>query len=313
VAEEGLFRQEALKASEEAASGSGDMLHLSPRWLRSTYWILCAAAAGMLSFASFATVGEYASGPAVVRVEGRVDLSAPASGIVQEVRVQPGQHVRKGQLLVRFNVAGESAELQRLQSEFDDQLVKLLRDPNDSASRQALTTLRAQRDLAAAHVAQRAVRAPQDGIVSDVRIRPSQLLQAGDVVLSLLGEGTRFVVVAFLPGQYRPLLRPAMALRLRLKGFDRGTELMTIDSVGDEVVGPAEARRYLGPDVADAVTVNGPVVLVKAHLAAPTFVSDGKRFNFYDGMTGDGEVRVRARRVLIALVPGLGDVVGDGG
>jgi membrane fusion protein (multidrug efflux system) len=312
VADSGLFRSEAVQALEEGDAASGELIHLSPRWLRSAYWLLAAAVAGSLSFSAFAFVGEYASGAAVVRVDGRTDLTATASGTVDKVLVQPGQHVAAGQLLVRFNVASESAELERLQMEFDGTLLKLLRDPNDQAARQSLTSLRAQKELAAARVKQRSVRAPHAGIVSDLRIRRGQLLQAGDLVLSLNGQGTRFYVVAFLPGQYRPLVHPGMPLRLRLTGFPRANALTTIDSVGDEVVGPAEARRYLGPDVADALAITGPIVLVKGRLAGTSFTSDGKRFNFYDGLTGNAEARVRAQRVLAVLVPGLRWVLTDG-
>jgi membrane fusion protein (multidrug efflux system) len=312
VADADIFRSEALQALEDGASSSGELLHLPARWLRVSYWLLAAAVAGSLSFAAFAFVGEYATGPAVVRVAGRTDLTATANGTVEEVLVQPGQHVAAGQLLVRFNVASEKAELERLQMEFDGTLVKLLRDPNDQAARQALTSLRAQKELAAARVAQRSVRAPHAGIVSDLRIRRGELLQAGDLVLSLNGQGTRFYIVALVPGQFRPLLHPGMPLRLRLHGFPRAAELTTIESVGDEVVGPAEARRYLGPDVADAVTLTGPVVLVKGTLDASSFISDGKRFNFYDGLVGNAEARVRSQRVLALIVPGLRWVLTDG-
>jgi membrane fusion protein (multidrug efflux system) len=102
-----------------------------------------------------------------------------------------------------------------------------------------------------------------------------------------------------------------MALRLRLSGFARSSELVTVESVGDEVVGPAEAKRYLGQEAADLVPINGPVVLVQARLAAPTFTSEDKTFHYYEGLTGTAEARVRAQRVLIALVPGLRWVVPD--
>jgi membrane fusion protein (multidrug efflux system) len=308
-----LFRKEALDALEQAADGSdGEPLHVSPNWTRAAYWVLVAAVAGSLSFASSATIGEYASGPAVVRVEGRVDLTATANGTVEHVEVQPGQHVTAGQLLVRFNAVPETAELERLQTEFEGQLAKLLRDPNDQAARQALTSLRPQRDLARTRVEQRALRAPHPGIITDVRIRPGQLLSAGELALSLTSEDTRFYVIAFLPGQYRPLLHRHMPLRLHLNGFARSSEMLTIDSVGDEVVGPAEARRYLGQDTADAVAIAGPIVLVKARIDGSRFTSDDKTFNFYDGLPGTAEARVRTQRVVMALVPGLRWLFPDG-
>ena len=74
-------------------------------------------------------------------------------------------------------------------------------------------------------------------------------------------------MVAFLPGEDRPLLKRGMPLRLEVQGYRYAYQQLTVDSVGDEVVGPAEARRYLGDEIADAVQFTGPVVKVEAHLA----------------------------------------------
>jgi biotin carboxyl carrier protein len=313
VAEEhsGIFRKEALVALDDHA-GSGELLHLSPSWTRWAYALLVLVIAGAVSFCLFASVGEYATGPAVVRVEGRTDLTAISAGTVAAVEVQPGQHVQAGQLLVRFYEAQEQAELTRLATEIEGQLVKLLREPNDQTARQSLTALRAQKELAEARVAERSLKAPRAGVVSDVRIRPGQLLAAGDLALSLVGDDARFVVVAFLPGRYRPLIATGMPLVLRLSGFPHALEHLAIDSVGDDVVGPAEAKRYLGPGLGDATVIDGPVVLVKASLPAHTFVNDDKTLSFYEGLPGIAEARVRGQRVLVALVPGLHWIVGDG-
>ena len=308
----GIFRSEAIRALDEEGK-SGDLLHLSPRWTRSAYWLLVFVLCGTLSFAGFATIGEYAAGAAVVRVDGKTDLTATAAGTVSSVEVQPGQRVAEGQVLVRFHNADEQAELARLESEFEAQLVRVLRDPNDQAARQAVTTLRAQKELAEDRVARRTVRAPRAGVVSDVRIRPGQLLAAGDLVVSLLGDDARFSLVAFLPGQYRPLLHAGMPLELRLRGFPRALEHLSIDSVADDVVGPTEAKRYLGPEVADALPVSGPVVVVKARLPAQKFTVDHESFSFYDGLPGTAEARVRSQRVLAAFLPGLRWILGDVG
>jgi multidrug resistance efflux pump len=307
----GIFRKEALVALDDRG-GRGELLHLSPSWTRWAYVLLVLVIAGTVSFSIFASVGEWAIGPAVVRVDGRTDLTATAAGTVAAVEVQPGQHVQAGQLLVRFYMAQEQAELSVLTGEIESNLVKLLRDPGDQAVRQALTALRAQKEQAEARVAERSLRAPRAGIVSDVRIRPGQLLAAGDLALSLVGDDAHFVLVAFLPGRYRPLLSAGQPLVLRLAGFPHALEHLTIDSVGDDVVGPAEAKRYLGQELGDATVVEGPVVLVKASLPAHTFVNDDKTLRFYEGLPGSAEARVRGQRVLTALVPGLRGIVGDG-
>jgi membrane fusion protein (multidrug efflux system) len=299
-----LFRQEALQHYAEYRA-HGNLLRLSPRWAAWAYGLLVAVLVVGALYAVFGTVYEYASGPAIVRIEGRTDLTARAAGTVADVLVRPGQRVAEGELLVRFYLSQEGAELDRIQHEFDGQLVKILRDPADQAARQALTSLRAQRELAQAHLEERSVRAPQAGVVSDIRIRRGQHLDPGDRLLTMVGAEARCAVVALLPGQYRPLLRPGMALRLELTGFKYAYRELQIDSIGDELVGPSEVKRYLGQDLADTVAVAGPVVIVQAHLPTSTFVANHRAFHYYDGMPGTAEARVRAESILVTLVPGL--------
>lgn len=303
-----LFRSEAVQHHAQYA-GQGDVLRIAPDWTQWSYWLLVGICVVGLLYAMFGTVYQYASGPAMVRVEGRTDLTAKADGVVAALDVQPGQRVRAGQLLVRFDVAAETHELDRINREFELLLFRTLREPTDQSARQALTALRAERELAEARLAARSVRATQDGIISDIRIRPGQHLAPGDVVLSLISDKTRFWLLAILPGQYRPLLQPGMSLRLELAGYRYEYRELTIDSIDDEVVGPSEVRRYLPQEIADAVMIQGPVVLVRAKLPAPTFMVDGRSYRYYDGMQGTGEARVRAESILVTLLPALKAVV----
>ena len=140
-----------------------------------------------------------------------------------------------------------------------------------------------------------------------------QALLPGESILSLIGEQTRFTLVAMLPGRYRPMLRPGMPIRLELSGFKYEYQNLTIDSVGNEVVGPSEIRRFLGQELADTVSLKEPVVLVTARLPNSTFVAEGKTFSYYEGMQGDADARVRAESVLLTLVPGLKALFNDGG
>jgi membrane fusion protein (multidrug efflux system) len=251
------------------------------------------------------TVHEYASGPAIIRVEGRAELTARAAGTVSSVNVQPGQRVTADQVLVTFYTGGEVSALERVEQEFELQLIRVLDKPSDETARQALTTLRAERELARAKLEERLVKSPQAGVVSDIRIRPGQHLEAGEIVLAIVPDDATFMAVAMLPGQYRPLLRPGMPLRLELTGYHHTYRDLVVESIGDEVVGPGEIKRYLGQEVGDTVAIAGPVVLVRARVPTRTFVSDGRQFNYFDGMQGQAEVRVRAESILVTLVPGL--------
>ena len=72
-----------------------------------------------------------------------------------------------------------------------------------------------------------------------------------------------------------------------------------------EFIGPNEVRRFLGQDVADAVTLQGSQVIVQAQVPARTFYAEGRWHTYHDGMHGTAEVRVRSQRIVFALVPGL--------
>jgi GAF domain-containing protein len=128
---------------------------------------------------------------------------------------------------------------------------------------------------------------------------------AGPAVVRLGGPQ----VVAFLPGEYRPLLKPGMPLRLELKGYRYAYQHLLVDAVEDEVVGPAEAQRYLGAGVAGAAGLDGPLVRISARLASDTFKADGGEWRYHDGMLGRAEVQIRSERVLTALIPALKTVL----
>jgi membrane fusion protein (multidrug efflux system) len=303
-----LFREEAIQYAE--GRQEGDVLRLSPGWTRWTYWALVAAFVTAIVYVFFGTLHEYASGPAVVWISGRVQITATVAGTVSAIEVHPGQRVTASQLLVRFSSPVELAELQRIDREFDLQLVKSLRDPSDQAARTALTALRTQRDVAAAKLELLSIRAPQAGVIGDVLIRSGELIEAGHIVLTLLGEDHRCSVMVMLPAQYRPQLRPGITMRFEVTGYRYAYQEMAIRSVGAQIIGPNEVKRYLGQEIGDTVTVTGPVVLVEATPATPTFTVDGHAFDFYHGMSGIAEVRVRTESILISLIPSLRVVLG---
>jgi multidrug efflux pump subunit AcrA (membrane-fusion protein) len=310
----GLFRAEAVEAARQGAR-PGVPLAIASRWMGLAYWLLVAVAAVGLVFVLVARVGEYARGPAVVRVEGRLDLTSAFGGVVLAIDVRAGQAVQPGQLLVQFHAPAERQELEQLERDFELALVRILLRPGDEATRHSLASLRAARELAASRLGQRQVVAPQAGVVRNLRIRPGQLLAPGDVVLTLVDEArASFSLVALVPGQFRPMLEPGKPLRFTLQGYPQVAARLVIDSVGDEAVGPAEARRFLGPELEDTLPVasDGSLVLVRARLPAATFALDGRRYRFYDGLPGRADIEVRRVPLGALLFPALKELWPDG-
>lgn len=298
----GLFRKEALDA-HLGSRGEGEVLRLAPRWAGWTFGLLVTAFIFALAYSIVGTVDEYASGIGIVRVQGRREMTARLTGTVSAVEAQPGQRVKAGQVLARFH--GDEAELERLSREYDLQLVKVLDAPTDQAARARLTEIRSAREQARAQVDERLIKAPVDGVVSDVRVQPGKLIEAGSTVLSLVPDDARFEIIAVLPGNYRPRLKPGMPLRLQMMGFAHSYSEVLINSIGDQVVGPAEIRRFLPTELADTLPIQGPVVLVTAQLPSQTFEAEGKTYDYFDGMQGVAEARIQSKSILVTLLPGL--------
>jgi membrane fusion protein (multidrug efflux system) len=299
-----IFRREALE-HHRLARQEGDVLRISPAWSRPAYWLLVAVLGVALVFCAVGTVYGYAAGPALVRLEGRTELVVDTAGVVSSVEVRPGQRVEAGQVLVRFLSEEEGRALERLERELELQLVRWLKEPTDAAARQALSSVRAEQELARARLEARALRAPHAGVVGDVRLQPGQYLTPGASALTLVDDAAQVSLEAYLPGASRPFLQPGTPLRVELEGFEYEYRELVVESVGDEVIGPSEVRRHLGPELADAVPVAGPVVLVKARLPARSFQHQGRSFNYFDGMPAKAEARVRVQSILLLLVPGL--------
>jgi len=304
-----LFRREALEF-HLGQGEQGNLLRLSPSWTRWTYRLLVAVVVAAALFLTLSRAPVYESGPAVFQVAGRTAISSTTAGTVASVDVLPGEHVEQGQVLVRFGAQRELADLAKNRREWRSQLLELLRDPADEAAGSQVRRLTAERQQLEARVEQRRVRAPRDGAVSDVRIREGQFLQVGDPLLHLVPSEPQYRVVMLLPGQARPLLQAGMEARLEVVGFPYTYVPTAIERVGRQVIGPSEVRRFLGPEIADAIAVTGNVVVVEGRMASSTFSSGDREYGLHDGMLARAQVRVRTERLIVRLVPGLRALMG---
>ncbi|PTL79847.1 efflux RND transporter periplasmic adaptor subunit [Vitiosangium sp. GDMCC 1.1324] len=300
-----IFRKEALEYHQHYRRQEGDVLLLAPGWTRWTFWVLVSMLAVGVLMCLVGTVSEYAVGPALVRVEQRRDVMAQSAGVVASVEVQPGQRVAAGQLLVTLQTEEERSALVRVEHEMELLLVRYMRNLSDQTARQALTTLRAERELAQARLEARSLRAPVAGVVGDLRIQPGQYLAVGTLAASIVEDDASAYLLALLPGYYRPFLRPGMPLRVELDGFRYEYRELTIESVGEQLIGPGELKRYLGPDLADTVEISGPIVLVRAPIPSRTFSANGRVLGYFEGMPARVQVAVRSEPIFVAMIPGL--------
>jgi membrane fusion protein (multidrug efflux system) len=305
-----IFRPEAV-AFHRRGGLRGDVLHITPGLLHAVQWFLIALVVCLAALLSTAQVTDYATGPALVLLDNRRDVTATRAGVVDEIVTHVGAHVREGDVLMRLHAATEAAELASLERELSDQLVLLMRDQADAAARRAVLELRTRRDVAQTALERTWLRAPVSGEVADLRARTGQMVEAGAPVLALQAEPRGASITALLPGPERPRLRAGMPLRLHVDGFERTSLELTIDQVDEQVLGPPEAVRALGSELAGALEVRGPVVLVHARVSTGSFESAGVQYRLHHGMPARAEVAVQRKPLLYAWLPGLEEAVGD--
>jgi membrane fusion protein (multidrug efflux system) len=215
--------------------------------------------------------------------------------------------VRAGQVLARLDDTEQQVELDRMMRESESTELARLARPSDEHLRAELARLRAEQELARRRLEQRGIVAPADGIVRDVRVEPGKRVDVGEVVFTFAADGTpsEDTIVALLPGGDLPLLAVGQTMRLELAGHRYAYQEAVITSVGSDVLGPAEARRLLGAQVADSLPIAGPVVVVEARAESSSFEIDGMELAYHDGMLARADARLRSERLVIALVPEL--------
>jgi biotin carboxyl carrier protein len=266
-----LFRREAVDARAERRWG--DVVRVSPSWIRWAYRgvVLVLAAAALLFV--LGRVPTYARGPAVIRMQAREEVAARTAGNVAALSAPAGTRVSAGDLLARLDDEAQNAEVAQLEAELDARLRERLLSPSDARTGEAVARLSLELERARDALEERMVRAPVAGLVGDLRVRPGQRVEPGDVVASIVDPAGAVEVIAFPPGSDRPRLAPGQRVRLELAGYRAAYQDLTVERVAAEAMGPEEARRYLGR-VAGDVELRGPVVLVRARLGR-AFVADG--------------------------------------
>lgn len=301
--EPGLFRAEAVEAA--GVHAWGDVIRVTPRWLAWAYWLLVVLLAASGAFLALGKVSTYSTGPAVIRSMARTSVTTRTAGNVSAVHVAPGDRVDAGDVIARLDDVDQRAALERVQREFDTQLRNHMLDPADQAADASLRALRTGLEQAHNALDERSIRATTSGLVSELRVRPGQHVEPGDIAASIVDGSTGLEVVALLPGEDRPRLAPGMAIRLELAGYRYAYQYVTIETMSSDVIAPTEARRVLGAEVADSLVLRGPVVLARGRIPSPEFTIDDRTYRYHDGMLGAAEVRIREERIVFALVPGL--------
>ena len=139
-----------------------------------------------------------------IRAISHIELRALEKGYLQEIFVDEGQHVKKGQMMFQIMPLMYQAELQKAQAEADFVEIeykntKRLADsnivaPNELALAKAkFDKAKAELSLAQVHLGFTEIKAPFDGIMDHFHVRLGSLLDEGDLLTTLSDNNEMWV------------------------------------------------------------------------------------------------------------------------
>ncbi len=303
-ADSSVFRAEAIQEQRRSESPSA-ILNVSERW---GSWIVGGMAALLLAFVAFLIFGtatEYAEGNAVVHSRGRIPVVANEGGTVAAIHIAPQTEVSPGDVIGTLYDHAELAQVRRLEHEYEDALVRLLRDPDDPAAGGGLAALRSASEQARTDLEERQLIVPVGGVLTDVRVRPGALVTPGQTVATVGTAGPGFEIVAAVPGNFRPLLGSGVPVVAELEQFPGSRFHLEAREVSPEVISVGEARALMGQLLPTAAE-DAALALVYADLPEVLVSSGGAEHPLYDGMRGSVRIPVRNERFIVTLWPALG-------
>ncbi|MEO7729346.1 MAG: HlyD family efflux transporter periplasmic adaptor subunit, partial [Kofleriaceae bacterium] len=302
-----LYRGEALEAHRTRGQ-EGTLVNLSPAWVKRAYPLLVVTIIVAACFAIFVRVPTYSTGTAVIVFEGSTSVTATAGGTVDKVFVAANQAVKKGDALLRLNSPDESAALNQAETEWRDTQIQFLFDQSDEQIRKSLMSAATNRDHALARIAARTVRAPRDGVVTNLHVKEGVAVQLGSYVMQITDENSEIEVLAFLPGADGPRIRETMPLQLELDSYTKARAIATITRVQSDAVSGTEAAKLGGDMLSESIAKElqqGTWIAVRARLPSRTFKAEHSTYNYHHGMHAKVEVKIRSKPFLVTLLPAL--------
>ena len=306
-----LYRGEALEAHRNRGN-EGQLVQLTPGWVRRAYPMLVVAIAVAIGFAIFIRVPTYSTGTAVVVFEGSTSVTASIGGTVDKVFVKENEAVKKGDPVIRLSSPEEAAALAAAETEWHDQQIQFLFDQANETARKALKSAATARDRELARVEARTIRAPRDGVVTNLHVKEGVAVQAGGYVLQITDENSEIEVIAFLPSKDSPRIREKMGLQLALDGYTKARVTGTITHVQADAVSSTEAAKLSGDMLAESVarelqasTLTMTWTTVRARLPARMFKAEHNTYHYHHGMHAKVEVKIQSKPFLVTLLPGI--------
>jgi membrane fusion protein (multidrug efflux system) len=303
-----LYRGEALEAHRKRGQ-EGVLVQLSPNWVKRAYPFLVFTIIVAVIFAVFIRVPTYSSGWAVIMFEGSTSVTATMGGLIEKVLVKANEEVKKGDPLVQLSSPEEAAQLAAAETEWRDTKIQFLFDQSDEQIRKSLMSAATARDHARARVDARTIRAPRDGVVTNLHAKEGVAIQPGGYMMQITDENSEIEVLSFLPGKDGPRIRDTMGVKLLLDGYTKAPVTGKITQIQPNAISAPEAAKLGGEMLAETIAADlkagGTWITVRARLPSRTFKAEHNTYHYHHGMHAKAEVRIQSKPFVVTLLPAL--------
>jgi multidrug resistance efflux pump len=280
---------------------SEDIL-LPTGWMNWTYALTSLLLLSGALFAIAVSDEGYSEGAAVIRADSRIPVVAPWAGIIETFHVQTAQDVAAGDPVLSIS----SRDDQTLAASVEHQIAiatrRLLSNPLDEAARSIIPSLQAELQVVMQRIDSKTLRSPIAGVIGDIRARAGQTVVPGENLLSLVQDDGRYHVVALLPAESAPRIRPGDTLQLQLRGDSSTYSEAQITAISEVALGPSEASRLLGRDISDAFQLTGAAIAVRGNLSTRHWEVSDQPLSYSDGMPAIGRVRIKSRHLISSAI-----------
>lgn len=194
------------------------------------------------------------------------------------------QGLERDRARLHRELGARQRELAALQFKYDRQISQLAREI--ASNRQELTLSEARRGVN--------VPAPAAGVATAPLVEPGQAVEAGQLLVSLVPQGSRLIAHLYAPSRGAGFVAVGDRVRLRLQAFPYqkfGQPEGRVLSVSRASLPPAELGLGQGGQAAE------PLYLVKVALPAQTVTAYGKPAALRAGMLLEADLMSETRRL----------------
>lgn len=254
----------------------------------------------------------------LVKSGGIIDITSSYGGQISDIRVLPGDSVKKGEIVARLDQSDLVAEITGLSGR-----INVLEENN--ADKGDIDALKIQRkELKDRLYSSSVIVSQEEGRVVEVISKAGDIVEPGTPVIKMVkeGEGVKdLIAVLYVPVEYGKSLAPGMEARISPSTVNKeeyGYILARIVSVSEYAVTVGTAQQKLGSNELAEEYVGGTACLeVLADLVTDDRTESGYSWStlagppnrIENGTICSASVKVKRQRPIDLLIPQLGKLI----